>query len=374
MPDTTKNLPLRRCLALPIPAFDMGADLLGDAVDAMLAGEEGRASQLLAAANLTELRAFGRRVMGSLDPEIHQLRQGIRTSSGTKVQDRMPSAVVEAMILKRDGHRCRFCGCRVVRKQVRQRLRKLFPDAVPMGDGTTYHAAFYVLTASIDHVVPHAHGGDSAPENLVTTCRPCNFGRGAYSLAAMGLIDPRLHAPVVDDWDGLARAEARGKRWLVAVSDPERERTVKGGLGDIVGTEVPMDQAWHAEIEHIYPGAAAALKDFLAPLLCQGIGVAGKKTLQVVVLGEGRRFNAIGILPNGDVEVPWLVYGNKALCKQFSMRVAEAIAGAESYETPTMWPIRVDGVRRINVRELLAAGDAVRVALCELHEALSQKH
>jgi hypothetical protein len=53
-------------------------------------------------------------------------------------------------ILKRDGHRCRYCGAAA-------------PD-VPL---------------TIDHVIPVALGGDDLPNNLATACRDCNSGKSS---------------------------------------------------------------------------------------------------------------------------------------------------------------------------------------------------
>ena len=34
----------------------------------------------------------------------------------------------------------------------------------------------------IDHVIPKARGGDNTAQNLVTSCRECNIGKGDYIL------------------------------------------------------------------------------------------------------------------------------------------------------------------------------------------------
>ena len=61
-------------------------------------------------------------------------------------------------IMKRDGHRCRYCG-----SEPNQKLLQ------------------------VDHVIPVAKGGTDAPENLVTSCRDCNAGKGARQLDQNGL-------------------------------------------------------------------------------------------------------------------------------------------------------------------------------------------
>ena len=123
----------------------------------------------------------------------------------------MPGLAVTQAVYRRDGFRCRFCGCRVVLGTARKAMRTLVPEAVRWGGtNNTQHGAFFALTATIDHIVPHAKGGGSDAENLVTACWPCNFGRGDMLLEEVGLHDPRSRAPVVDGWDGLGRILARG--------------------------------------------------------------------------------------------------------------------------------------------------------------------
>jgi hypothetical protein len=53
-------------------------------------------------------------------------------------------------ILRRDGHRCRYCGAA--------------PDDVCL---------------TIDHVLPRSLGGDDTPSNLVTSCADCNAGKAS---------------------------------------------------------------------------------------------------------------------------------------------------------------------------------------------------
>jgi len=58
-------------------------------------------------------------------------------------------------IFKRDGFQCQYCGAT--------------PPAVVL---------------HVDHIVPVAGGGENDPSNLVTSCEPCNLGKGARSLKA----------------------------------------------------------------------------------------------------------------------------------------------------------------------------------------------
>ncbi len=38
------------------------------------------------------------------------------------------------------------------------------------------------VVLEVDHIVPLARGGDSSPENLITSCQDCNRGKGARPL------------------------------------------------------------------------------------------------------------------------------------------------------------------------------------------------
>ena len=55
-------------------------------------------------------------------------------------------------VLRRDSHTCRYCGAKA-------------PD----------------VTLHVDHVTPVALGGTDRPDNLVTSCQPCNSGKSSTS-------------------------------------------------------------------------------------------------------------------------------------------------------------------------------------------------
>jgi hypothetical protein len=57
-------------------------------------------------------------------------------------------------VFKRDGFKCQYCGCSA-------------PDVV----------------LHVDHIHPVAEGGDNDIMNLVTSCQPCNSGKGATTLS-----------------------------------------------------------------------------------------------------------------------------------------------------------------------------------------------
>lgn len=81
-------------------------------------------------------------------------------------------------ILRRDNHTCRYCGASA-------------PD-VPL---------------RVDHVVPQALGGTDTPDNLVTSCEPCNSGKSSAT------IDSAVVDDVADD----------ALRWAAAMKQAAEE-------------------------------------------------------------------------------------------------------------------------------------------------------
>ena len=57
-------------------------------------------------------------------------------------------------VFKRDGFKCQYCGI-TPEKEILQ----------------------------VDHIIPVAEGGENDMDNLITSCQPCNLGKGARSLS-----------------------------------------------------------------------------------------------------------------------------------------------------------------------------------------------
>jgi 5-methylcytosine-specific restriction endonuclease McrA len=198
--------PWRECLAEPIPECFEAAALLSAAVDAHLAGQHYEAAQLIVAANLPAVRSFTEAVWGAGGKKRHGFVTIPNAPPKMPVaacpMPRMPNLQTQKAVLVRDGHHCRFCGLPVIRKPVRQMLRKAYPDALGWGStNASQHAAFQCLWLQFDHVLPNCRGGTSDRENVIVTCAPCNFGRMETTLAEARLIDP-LSRPTPIKWDG----------------------------------------------------------------------------------------------------------------------------------------------------------------------------
>jgi hypothetical protein len=93
-------------------------------------------------------------------------------------------------IFKRDNFRCKYCGSS--------------PTVRPL---------------HVDHVVPVVEGGTDDPENLVTSCEPCNLGKAAVPL------DAKRHANAVGE---LTEAQSEHgdqiRAWIEAQRDREAAR------------------------------------------------------------------------------------------------------------------------------------------------------
>jgi hypothetical protein len=198
---------LRTCLRDPIPEIAEAAQLLHDAVQAHQTGNARRAHELILRSNLPVIREWTESLWGSNSPYVRYRPVENAPPSLPKEQRvklRMPTTAEKQSLHERDGFHCRFCGIPLIRKEVRERIKKAYPEALPWGSrNIDQHAAFQAMWLQYDHLLPHARGGDNRLDNLLITCAPCNFGRMNWTLDEVGLIDPRTRPPVRSDWTGL---------------------------------------------------------------------------------------------------------------------------------------------------------------------------
>jgi hypothetical protein len=111
-----------------------------------------------------------------------------------EIRDRpYPSPAMERDIYERDGGRCRFCGVWVVlAKDQRAFSTVVGDDLFAIGRTNLTRSGTMIATrATADHVIPRSQGGRTDPDNLVTACWPCQFGKAEFSPSQLGLEDPR---------------------------------------------------------------------------------------------------------------------------------------------------------------------------------------
>jgi hypothetical protein len=202
----------KNCLREPIPEIFDAAKLLAKAADAHLDGNSVKAEKLIAATDIPSIRDWTESLWGAASPYVKINRaEAVETVALPRVNLRMPTALEKAVLIKRDGFHCRFCGIPVIRKEIRVLLNKAYPKSLPWGKTNgLQHAAFQAMWLQYDHLVPHSKGGDNSLGNMVITCAPCNFSRMSHSLEEVGLTNPLLRKPATSDWDGLERIKRFG--------------------------------------------------------------------------------------------------------------------------------------------------------------------
>ena len=198
---------VRTCLRDPIAEIAEAARRLESAVQAHLNRNSKLACGLIRDTNLPVIREWTESLWGSNSPYVQYRPVQDAPPSIPKEQRiklRMPTTAEKNALHQRDGFHCRFCGIPLIRKAVRERIQKAYPEALPWGSrNIDQHAAFQAMWLQYDHVIPHARGGDNRLDNIVITCAPCNFGRMNWTLDEVGLIDPRTREPVRSTWTGL---------------------------------------------------------------------------------------------------------------------------------------------------------------------------
>jgi len=123
-----------------------------------------------------------------------------------KVDKRMPPAAVVREVYERDFWTCRWCDTPVIAEKPIKAMHKLFPLTFEKGTtNDSMHGLMLSSRVSLDHVRPHSFGGTNEIENLVTSCWPCQFGRGNDLIERLGLSDPRDREPIASDWDDCSR-------------------------------------------------------------------------------------------------------------------------------------------------------------------------
>ena len=197
----------RVCFRDAIPEIAEAAALLDAAVTAHLQGDAAQAQALIRRADMPPVAAWVESILGKNSPYVVIHPSGTPTlASEHRVPARMPNAQERCLLHARDGFHCRFCGIPVIRQEVRERIRRAYPQALRWGKrNAERHAAFFALWAQYDHLLPHAQGGGNELLNVVVTCAACNYGRGGYTLEEVGLAHPLERPPVQSSWDGLER-------------------------------------------------------------------------------------------------------------------------------------------------------------------------
>lgn len=162
-----------------------------DAVTAALPSSVDRARQILEPIS-------GEVWMGSLT--LH----GVTAPGSNARTSRRVSDLTRAEVFLRDGFLCTYCGGRTIPRCILVAISDVFPDEFPYYAHYrrgTVHPAYWALAPEADHVLAHAGGGSSDPENLTTLHAMCNTRKSSLAADSLPLVSAMpAHDP---EWDGL---------------------------------------------------------------------------------------------------------------------------------------------------------------------------
>lgn len=192
----------------PLPVPDWIREELSRLHDCIRLAAEGDVEgsvQALAGIRSDAIRAWGVE-HGQLSGRFRNAELGVPDPDSTPATGpRTASAALRARILNRDGYLCRYCGVRVIPREVLTAYGEIVGQEV-FGTGranAARHGAALVSWAEIDHVAPYKKGGRTEEDNLVASCWACNYGKDRYTVEQLGIQDPRDRQPLDSDWDGL---------------------------------------------------------------------------------------------------------------------------------------------------------------------------
>ena len=380
---------IRNSLLPATPDMEQAADLLGAAADMVLADRDEDAAALIRQADITDL--FDLREQACRTPPVFNVHR-LRTVANLlpiipKEQRDKPfksdSPLGEA-VFRRDGWRCRYCGCRTIPAKVRRWMDQYLPDTIRWDKhrDSGCHSGFWALWASADHVIPHSLGGRNTQENLVTACVVCQFARGNYTLEQMGIADPRDRLPVLDGWDGLTRliANATTRTPLASAkprTQPPQSDRVSAGEAVLANerskltarTPLLSPSEYYARIESRLPNLAQPLETFLAGLA--DIGVAVEVVRSAVLrfsISAEQRVSAGAIKTDGRVDcMDAYYYARKHDHSEIGERYLGAVAvlggGVVRSAGRDVPEVFGPGGRQINVADLLPNAKLWKIAV-----------
>ena len=204
----------KRCFREPIVEIFEAARLLDAAVSAHALTRHDLAEELIRLADMPVIADWSNSIWGPGGPWSRPRKlegQPPFLPESQRTTTRMPNKSERAALVARDGFCCRFCQMPLVRKQARDAIRAVYPNALRWGDSnknSEQHAAFQAMWLQYDHVLPHSRGGTNEASNMLITCASCNYGRWHFTLDEVELLDPRSFEIQTLAWDGLERFRA----------------------------------------------------------------------------------------------------------------------------------------------------------------------
>ena len=203
------NQVLRKCFREQIDKIFIALNYLDEAVNYHLIGNYQKTEQLILKADIPIIREWTESLWGKNSPYVNFRK--IENAPPifekiNRIENRMPNQDLKNKLIQRDGYNCVFCGIPLIRSEVRNYIKKLYPNSLKWErENINQHAAFQAMWLQYDHLLPHSRGGNNDLENLVITCAPCNFARMQYTISEVGIENPFLNKRTISNWDGLER-------------------------------------------------------------------------------------------------------------------------------------------------------------------------
>ena len=199
---------LRKCFREPIPEILEAARMLQEALWYHQIWNFKKAENLFKKTDNEIIKKWVESIIWKRSPYIQY-----RVVSGSpaildkekRILVRMPNKEEKRKIHERDWYQCRFCGTPVIRKEIRERIIKQYPNSMKWWKtNESRHAAFFAMWAQYDHILPHAKWGDNSLDNLVLTCSACNFWRMNYTLEEVWVYYPKeFTTSIIPNWNWL---------------------------------------------------------------------------------------------------------------------------------------------------------------------------
>lgn len=193
-------------LPLPIPSwFESQLAIFQDAASEAAVGRRDAAVEILDAIRSDDIRDwFDEHGQMSGIHRARVLAISRRVAEPEELDSDPRPTKFERAVFQRDFYTCRYCGLRLVAKEVLVAFeRALGPsEFTTKGTNAQQHGVVHAFKIVADHVVPHACGGRKSLENL-SACPACNYGKYNFRLEQLGMEDPRSRPPANNDWDGL---------------------------------------------------------------------------------------------------------------------------------------------------------------------------
>jgi len=153
--------------------------------------------------------------------------EGAQAALGMILHDKVPRESrsnvphrEQVAAFRRDAFICRYCGKRTIFIPVLRLLSSRFPTVFPYQASWKRgecHPIYWTHSASCDHIVPLARGGNSSRSNLATACYQCNDMKSQWLLAELRW---EMRPSPSEDWDGLSGVYVSLCRMMNTVDDP----------------------------------------------------------------------------------------------------------------------------------------------------------